>query len=200
MRRVVVFMALCLAAGTAAAAAGVEQDRQTTRVERVEFGEVPSVPARAAGFMWVLDRRGNTIAKIDPATNEAVAEIDLTGLVGPRQTAWDLEAVRGSLWITVPGRGRLIELDPASGDVTSEVRVRGFVSDVYAAHGSLWFGRSTQRRTVLARLNPKTGKRTAAFRLGGSNANVTDVVRYGASVWVVRSNARHVRGKGRNPT
>ncbi|HEX2196533.1 MAG TPA: hypothetical protein VHJ76_06370 [Actinomycetota bacterium] len=192
--------AVALAVAASSAPAAALQPAGQTRVERVEFGELPSVPAKAGGFLWVLDRRGDTIGKIDPATNQVAGAIDLSGLLGPRQPAWDLDAARGSLWVTIPGRRRLVELDPATGEVVSTVRTRGFVADLYAAHGSLWFSRSTQRRVVLVRLNPKTGKRVAIFRLGRTNTGVTDVVRYGASVWVVREHARHVRGKGRNPT
>jgi streptogramin lyase len=42
------------------------------RQEHIAFGELPSVTTAHDGFMWVLDRRGEKIGKIDPATNEVV--------------------------------------------------------------------------------------------------------------------------------
>ena len=201
MRTLVLALALCSAvAGSVPAAAGAEGDEQPTAVVRIDFGELPSVPAIAGGYVWVLDRRANALGKIDPATNAVAGTLDLVRVLGERRRAWDLDAARGSLWVTVPSRRLILEIDPSDGEVASVVRPRGRVADLYVAHGSLWFTRSTRRGVILVRLNPKTGKRAAVFRLGRGNTGVIDVIGFGPSVWVVREHARHVRGRGRNPT
>ncbi|HEX2056863.1 MAG TPA: hypothetical protein VHI71_00700 [Actinomycetota bacterium] len=201
MRRfVVVLCASAAVTGAAAPAATLQPDEQTTTQVRIEYGELPSVAAKAAGSMWVLDRRGSTIGQIDPGTNDVVAQMDLKPIFGERVLAWDLDGGRGSLWATIPARRLIVRIDPEHREIRDTIRVRERISDLYVAHGSLWFVRATRRAIVLVRLNARTGKRIAAFRLGRGNTGVTDLVSFGPSVWVVRDRARHVRGRGRNPT
>lgn len=170
--------------------AGIAQDR-------VIFGALPSLAVPLDGSMWVLDRRGGTIARIDPGTNEIVDEIDLEEI--DAGSAWDLEAMKGSLWITTHAR-RFVEIDPANGEVRSVVRTNHYSSELYPARGSFWYVTGNGHRTKLVRLDPATGRKLADLRLGRNDTNVSDVVPYEGSVWVVRSHARHVAGTGRNPT
>ncbi|HEX2295736.1 MAG TPA: hypothetical protein VHN37_10550 [Actinomycetota bacterium] len=165
--------------------------------DRIEYGELPSVAVAAAGRMWVLDRWGEAIAEIDPATNEVVGEIDLAEL-GLR-SAWDLVTVRGSLWISA-GRHRYVELDPATGEIASDVRRRRSSSELQAARGSLWLTESTRRKVWLVRMDPRSGKTVARFRLGRTNTHAGKVVAFDGSIWALREHGRHVAGTGPSPT
>ncbi|MDQ4125162.1 MAG: hypothetical protein M3134_06145 [Actinomycetota bacterium] len=199
MKRWVIALMLSSMVGGFAPVAAQDEEPGIAQ-ERIAFGELPSVAVALDGFMWVLDRRGATIGKIDPTTNEVVDVIDLLQLVEGSRSAWDLEAARGSLWLTLPAKNRIARVDPESGDVTSVIRARGFVSDLYVARGALWFTSGSQRGIVLVRMDPLSEKTVATFRLGKTNTGVAAIVSYGRHVWVVRNQARHVAGRGRNVT
>jgi streptogramin lyase len=169
-------------------------------VARIGFGELPSVMVPEGDYMWALDRRGNTIAKVDVEENAVVDEFRLEEKLSPPDQAWDIAAVDGSLWITAPTSRRLYELDTATGRVLSTVRTRGHTSDVHVAAGSLWFEDDGKRGVDLVRLDPETGRKEATFRFGPQNTDVGDVVEFDRSVWVVRNYARFVGGPGPVPT
>lgn len=200
MRRWVGALMLFSILGGTAPSVATQGEEPGIAQERIAFGELPSVAVPLDGFMWVLDRRGATIGKIDPATNEVVDVVDLPQLVEGSRSAWDLEAARGSLWLTLPAKKRIARINPDSGDVTSMLRTRGFVGDLHVARGALWFARSTRRGIVLVRVDPRSEKTVATFRLGKTNTGVAGVVSHGRHVWVVRDHARHVAGRGRNVT
>ena len=167
----------------------------------IPFGELPSVAVRQGEFMWVLDRWGETLGKIDPRTNEVVREWDLTetfesNRIGP----WDLDATKRALWVTEPTKRTLYELDPETGEVLSKVRTRGHVSDVHIARGSLWFMDEGDPGADLVRVSARSGGVVKRFRFGSGNTDVTGVVEFERSMWVVRGHARHVAGGGPNPT
>ncbi|HYP24908.1 MAG TPA: hypothetical protein VEV43_15175, partial [Actinomycetota bacterium] len=171
-RRLVAVLLLSTLAGLGVAPAVAQDPEPSVAVDRIAFGELPSIAVPLDGFMWVLDRRGAAIGKIDPDTNELVDVIDLPELVEGTRSAWDLEAARGSLWLTIPSKKRIAEIDPDTHEVRSLLRTRGFVSNVDSARGSLWFVRGTERRTVLVRVDPASRKTVATFRLGGHNTGV----------------------------
>lgn len=199
MRRWIAALVLLSVVGGTAPVDAQDEDPGIAQ-ERIAFGELPSVAVALDGFMWVLDRRDTKIGKIDPATNEVVEVIDLSQLVEGSRSAWDLEALQGSLWLTLPANNRIARVDPDTGNVTSVVRTKGFVSDLYVARGSLWFTKDSRRGIVLVRMDARSEKAVAAFRLGKANTGVAGVVSHGRHVWVIRDHARHVAGRGRNVT
>jgi hypothetical protein len=106
---------------------------------RISFGELPAVTVRQGDYMWALDRRGNTIAKVDVEENAVVDEFRLEEKLSPPDEAWDMATVGGSLWLTAPSTRRFYELDAETGRVLSTVRTRSFSTEVHVAAGSLWF-------------------------------------------------------------
>ena len=186
------FISACESAVTA------EGGRSPIRQERIPFGELPSVTTRQGGFIWVLDRWGNKLGKIDPTTNEVVAEWDLNETF--RGDAWDLDAAAGSLWVTVPSKRRFFELDPSSGEVLSTIRTKGHSSDIYVAGGSLWFSDDGRTGVDLVQASAASGKVIRKYRLGKTNSHVVDVVAFDGSIWVTRSCARYVGGTSPNAT
>lgn len=168
---------------------------------RIPFGELPSVVVPHGGFMWVLDTRANLIGKIDPATNLVIDTWDLDRIVGSARNApSDLVATSSALWIAVPTKSRLYELDPSTGNVLSTIRTRGFVTGIQVVRGSLWFVDGGIERFHLVRLDPASGKTLARLRIGPINTDVGDLLAFEGSVWLVRGRARYVTGPQRRPT
>lgn len=177
----------------------------SNEVERLEpvsipFGELPSVTAAHDNYVYVADRRGNAIAKIDPSTNEVLLEREISDFVKPRWTIWDLDAAGGYLWATIPRAKRVLQLDPESLDLEREVQVAGFVTDLYPAAGALWFTAGAKRGVAIGRIDASSGKLLPERSLGPENTHVTDVVEFDGWVWLVTDHARYIDGGGPNPT
>ena len=86
--------------------------------------------------MWVLNRgnggQGQTVTRIDPATNKVVATI----AVGDGVADGEIAAGLGSVWISAPGVP-LIRIDPRTNRAVQRFTGTGGGA-VLVAHGSVW--------------------------------------------------------------
>ena len=174
---------------------------ESPKPQAISFGEMPSVTAVHGDFMYVADRRGNAIAKIDPSSDEVVLEGNLSDVLdGRRDTIWDLDSAGDRLWATIPSAGRILQLDPETLEVVRQVRVAGHVSDLYAAADALWFTSGGRDGVAIGRIDASSGELLPRRRLGPENTHITDVVEFDGSVWMVTDFARYIDGGGPNPT
>lgn len=75
----------------------------------------------------------NTLDRIDPATGEVVAGIDLDTV------AWDLEAADGSIWASLRSGGTVVRIDPATNAVVAEIAAgAGTMSGLASTPGTVW--------------------------------------------------------------
>lgn len=137
--------------------------------------------------MWVLDRRGHGLAKIDPDTNEVVETVDLEG--GRKRAAfWNLDASAGALWVSEPTRRLLLKIDPDTGRVAEEIELKDRTSDGYLAGDSRWL----QENGDLVRLDLDTGREVGRIPFGNRNTHLGDVVEFDGSFWLTRDRSRFI--------
>lgn len=196
LRGYVTLSVLLITACTAGSSNEVERPEPIS----IAFGELPSVTTVHGDHLYVADRRGNAIAKIDSSSNEIVLERELGDLVKPRWTIWDLDAAGDYLWATIPHAKRVLQLDPETLDLEREVRVDGHVSDLHSAAGALWFTAGASRGVAIGRIDASSGELMPERPLGPENTHLTDVVEFDGWVWLVADHARYIGGGGPNPT
>jgi YVTN family beta-propeller protein len=92
-------------------------DQDPGRPARITVGDTPFNGVAGGGFVWVSNAVGNTVSKIDPATNTVVATI--TGFNQPFGLAFD-----GSrIWVANGLGDNVVSIDPATNAVSAPVSV-----------------------------------------------------------------------------
>lgn len=81
----------------------------------IEVDRTPAGIAAGEGAVWVSAVNGDTLARIDPSTNEVVAEIP----VGDSPEG--VTTGGGFVWVANQGAGTLSKIDPVSNEVLSTV-------------------------------------------------------------------------------
>jgi hypothetical protein len=146
--------------------------------------------AVGAGSAWVGVQRGGTssVARIDLATNEVLAEIPVRGTPWRKRIAATDEAV----WAA--STGTLERIDPATNAVIAKVDLQGRpVSAIAADSNAVWAVAITEPTDeggewtgTLVRVDPATNEVVAEIALGSQVAGYEDEVMLGAgSVWVL---------------
>jgi len=110
----------------------------------IDSGEVTDLAA-ADDAVWVSDKNGGRVFRIDPATNAVVAEIE-TG-AGAHDFAIDKHGV----WVTNYRANTVSRIDPATNEVVDTIDTVSSPGDVAFAFGSVWV---TTERGNLIRLEP----------------------------------------------
>jgi streptogramin lyase len=128
-------------------------------------------PAFGGGTVWALGSTafiGDTVIRLDPAT-EATTTYPMSGAVGGLAYGFD------ALWLTIPGDGAVVRLDPVTGE--HAVVASGLASPRVIAIGSdsLWVGlhagqddQAGQGDPQVVRIDPTSGEVLAEFEIGGS--------------------------------
>lgn len=117
----------------------------------VDVGDGPTVlSVGGLRYVWSVNSEGNSVSRIDPATNQELVEVDL----GSRPS--DIGIGRGPVWVALPDEGAIVEVDPA-GTVTDRgvVVSDGPVADIDLAvgAGALW---AVVEDGYVARIDPET--------------------------------------------
>jgi YVTN family beta-propeller protein len=105
-----------------------------------------------AGAIWATN--GQTVIRIDPATNTPAATIDVGS--DPRRIVVD----GGFVWVTVAA-GDLVQIDPATNTIKRRIPVGAEPAGLASGGGDLWVVRPASNQVV--RVNPATGKVTASI-------------------------------------
>lgn len=143
--------------------------------ERVVVGE---------GAVWVAHRTLR-VTRIDPATNEVVARLDL----GAAANWTDLAVGEGAVWLlngqaTDPTTaGSLARLDPSLNQVTRTIQVGHVAQGIAVGEGAVWVTNAEPRRPAgsLLRIDPATGAVLATVPIGKDPAAIAIG---GGRVWV----------------
>lgn len=102
----------------------------------IEVGRDPGYAEVAFGSVWVGNHHGDSISRIDPATNTVTATIEVPG------EPTGLTAAFGSLWTFTPIDQMLKRVDPATNAVVGSLALDdhgGSITGVQELDGSLWF-------------------------------------------------------------
>ncbi len=111
----------------------------------------PTPEAQPAGppAVWVTDVARSLLLRIDPATREVVARVE----VGVYPS--DVAVGGGSVWVTEvldPASSRLSRIDPAANAITASMPLAGRVWRVEFGHGAIW----AAGESGIVRINPAT--------------------------------------------
>jgi hypothetical protein len=150
---------------TASAAAADER-----MVASIDIGGGPDMPTEAFGSLWILTVDGPimgddlppSVQRIDPATNEIVAAVELPG-----RLCQGIGASAEALWACGPDG--LVRIDPATNAVVAEVPFDAplGVSRIAYGAGSIWaFATSAVGPDTVLRVDPATNAITASVPLG----------------------------------
>ena len=113
-----------------------------------------------AGSIWVPSKTAGRIARIDPATNRVVAEIEV--VPGTFFLAFGFDR----LW-AVSSEARLLQrIDPATNEVTGEVALGGQPGFLAAGEGSVWV--QEQADGTVARIDPESMEVAGRTKVGES--------------------------------
>jgi hypothetical protein len=130
------------------------------------------------GHIWVASTRGDLVQKVDPATNEIVAEIS----VGRRPVT--LVTLDDRLWVSVlngepENDDRVVRIDPATSAVELEVTVPVH-HNIAAGAGAIW---ALDTSGQLRRVDPASGEVTEET---GSGAAPVALAANDAAVFGIR--------------
>jgi streptogramin lyase len=130
----------------------------------------PREIAYGEAAVWVCSADRSRLIKIDPRTNEIVAEIDLRELQIPDHVLLVLAAGEGAVWIT--DQTHVIQIDPLAHTIVGERLAAG--EEIIVAglgHGSLWMG--SHDDGIVARVDAASRRVVAKFDVGFSIHGLT---------------------------
>ena len=108
--------------------------------------------ATGEGAVWVPDVGGDTIYKVDPATNAAVKKVPAKMASGEGT----IGVGEGGVWVVTEEKGdrTLVRFDPTSGAEEATISLPSSAVAVIVAYGSIWVTGDT--KSELYRIDPKT--------------------------------------------
>ena len=136
--------------------------------------------ATGFGAVWVA---GNEmVARVDPATDEVVAEIHVPGT----EDYGAIAVGEGSVWVAAPNlrpdgsRGNLVRIDPDTNEIVATIHIGGPIRGVAIGDRSVWVGLPDEGTGKVFRVDPATDEVVDSVRVG---VGVGSVVFGEGSVW-----------------
>lgn len=139
----------------------------------VRVGEAPSGVGVGEGFVWVANSGDDTVSKIDPTTNEVIAEVPVPG--GPE----DVLVRYGYAWV-ISDDGTFARIEPETGDPEFLYRYRSG-ADLDIAKGiaqDIWV---LESGGLVHRIDGRSGIEEDSFSVG---SNPTDISIFEDVVWI----------------
>jgi virginiamycin B lyase len=150
-------------------------DRATGKITEYKTrGNPYGLALDKAGNVWFCQLGGDRLGRLDPKTGK-ITEMQMEPGSRPRRMA---AAPDGSLWVTLYGNGKLIQVDPAARKIVKEYALpHGATGGPYAVTvdgaGIVWVN-EIQTDTV-TRLDPKTGV-TRVFPLPSKGVGIRKMI------------------------
>ena len=141
-------------------------DPGTGEAEQILLGNSPSAVAAGAGGVWVTDDVDNTVARIDPASANAVTGTTPVGR-GPAAVATG----GGAVWVANTQDDTVSRVDPGSAAVTDTIRVGRRPTGVAVGAGAVWVANSLSG--TVSRIDPGSRRVEATVELGEAPQGVT---------------------------
>jgi streptogramin lyase len=152
-----------------------EADLKITAKAGIEIADADGQIAAAVGSIWVITDRKGILARIDPDTNEPVAEIHLHGGAAAVLSHAD------ALWVT-SGRGRtLTRINPHNNEIIETIDVGPEPARLTAADDAVW----TLNRGdgSVTRVDTKSNKVVTTISIGKEVAT-GEIAAGDGSVWI----------------
>ena len=140
---------------------------------RVDVGSGADALAFGDNALWVADRLGDQIVRIDPAGNAVVREI-------PVARAPNAVAVgTGSVWVASSLDTTIWRIDADSYSVDARISLPAPPTALYVGDGTLWA--TSETGNTLMRIDPTTNRLITSIDIGRGPRGVAAL---GGSVWV----------------
>ena len=107
-------------------------DPMTRETPTMALPAAPTRLAAAADAVWVLTPPDNSVARVDPATNQVVASI------GVGRAPSGLAVGAGAVWVSRRSDGAVARIDPATNQVVATIPVGRAPGAVTVAGGVVW--------------------------------------------------------------
>jgi streptogramin lyase len=130
----------------------------------------PGITDVAVGAEGVWVTGGGGVTRIDPATNQVLAQIPVSG-TGDRSR---LAIGEGSVWVTAPelrddgSIGNLVRIDPATNEIEATFHIGGPITGLGIGGGSVWVTIPGIGPGHLLAIDPATGEVLHRLRVGES--------------------------------
>lgn len=139
--------------------------------------------AAGAGGVWVTSPTDGAVIRIDPLTNEVVAEIPLEGF--PQ----GIDVGFGSVWVAAAdppdgANGAVVRIDPRSNEVVRTILVDNLPEYLDAGAGAVW---ATSNNGTIAEIDPRTNQLVSTIRI--TEGGRTTVAVGGGAVWAAELTA-----------
>jgi YVTN family beta-propeller protein len=133
----------------------------------IRVGKAPGEVAVDGSQVWVADGGDGYVMRIEPATNQAIAAID----VGERPTHIAADLIAGAVWVTTPKNMQMI--DPTENSVVTSYPLPGGPGDVALAFdGALWMSRNDG---TVRKLDPSDGREVASVSVASRGVSMLAV-------------------------
>ena len=150
-------------------------DLKTGQFKRsIGLGGGPIALAVDDDWVWVAQRQGHTIARIEPLFDVQLAPVTLSG------APVDIAAGAGALWVAIEDDA-VLRIDPATGRVVATVKVPDRPRSVVFAAGSVWV--ASRWGGTVTRIDPATNTVVASWAVPGADR----LVATSDALWVVNA-------------
>jgi YVTN family beta-propeller protein len=163
----------------------VRIDPQTNQLigDPIQTGRAPISLAAGEGSIWVANHDAHTVTRIDPATDQVLANISVPS--EPHRVAFG----EGAVWVANWHINSVTRIDPQTNEIVGEPIPIGFhAGNMAAGLGSVWVtsdyrgpGDGAAEDVVLVRIDPQKNQAVETIPLGG---HPIDVEIAGDAVWV----------------
>jgi YVTN family beta-propeller protein len=128
----------------------------------IRVGKAPGTVTVERSTVWVANSGDGTVSRIEPATNQVVATIDVgerpTHIAADALAASDVGVYAGAVWVTTPRN--LKDIDPDAHRVVRSYPLPGGPGDAALAFdGALWVSRNDG---TVRKLDPIDGREVAS--------------------------------------
>jgi streptogramin lyase len=150
------------------------REMKTTAAVAAGIGPARIAIAATADSVWALTDTRGTLSRIDPQTNEVVAEFRVFADCGA------LTFGETALWLACPGENKVLRVDGATNVVDKSIDVADGPEAIAIGEGSVWV---LSAKGKVERIDPKTNKITKTIETGAPAMGGTIAAGEG-SVWV----------------
>jgi len=158
-------------------------------VATIRVGPQPEGIATTPGAIWVVNKGGPSVSRIDPATNKVVATIPIGPAAACCSDHMAVTAGAGAVWASLPSLHSIVRIDPATNEVVARVRLTGQPCAFLAADETGVWAAGGHCVSAVMGLNPRTNG--AGRAVHGVAAPIGVAVGFG-SLWVADLDARQI--------
>jgi streptogramin lyase len=175
---------------------------RTNRLSRMIETEQAACVAVGRSGVWVTQPENGQVLRIDPVSNEIVAEVPLEGFPQGIAVAF------GSVWVAAAdppegANGGVSRIDPRSNEVVRTILVPNLPEFLATGNGMVW---ATSNNGTVAEIDPRTNQFVSAIRItdggrttiavGGDTVWASEIVETGESAPVTAVNPENGQVEG----